>query len=99
MKTMNMIYTLFILNILDVITTIIGVGYLEAIELNPIFYHFPNLLSWSIFKIVMGTICLYTIIFIQDYRNRISINAGLIILNTGYTIVVMNNIFRIWMNL
>ena len=95
MKTTTLLYSLFVLVTLDFITTFIGIEFMGATELNPLYYYFPSLLSWLTFKFFVGAVCLYAIIRFYNSQHERIINMGLYILNIFYCIVIFNNTIQI----
>lgn len=95
MKIITLLYLLFVLITLDFMTTFIGIEYMGATELNPLFYYFPNLFYWLSFKFIAGIICLCMIVSFYNDQHAKVIVVGLLLLNILYITVVTNNIIQI----
>lgn len=100
MKNNKILFILAILITMDYATTFVGVLYMDAIELNPLYQFFNNnLYHWFMFKFTAGIFCLGTLAFIDGEENNRIIGAGLIILTLFYLFIVSSNLIQIYMNL
>jgi len=99
MKNNILLYSLFLLISYDFLTTFIGVFYMGATEINPLYIYFPNITYWFVFKFVIGIACLSVLAYIDHEQNYKIIQYGLMGLNIIYIMVAINNTIQIGTNL
>jgi len=99
MKNDTLLLSLFLLISYDFATTFIGVLYMGATEINPLYIYFGSIRYWFIFKFAIGIFCLATLAYIDNDRNVKVIQYGLMGLNIVYLTVAINNTIQIGMNL
>lgn len=98
-KIKKYILALNIFNLLDILSTYIGIFYLAIEEINPIFKtvveNKNTFLPFAFNKIVV--ICLISLVFFYRYSlyNYKIDRRGILILLSIYIIIVINNIFQI----
>lgn len=95
----NLIILLTILIVIDYITTYIGVSYMGAIELNPLYQYCDNIYQWLTIKMTISTICLTLLIFLDDNSHKQTIKGCLTILILLYVGVVISNLAQIVINI
>jgi hypothetical protein len=86
---------LSILIVLDYLTTYYGLCYLNAIELNPIYYICNNITIFFIIKTLLTVIGLLGILYFSK-EHRLTVTASLIGLDTFYLIIILSNLYGIY---
>jgi len=99
MKTSTLLYFLFLLILYDFITTYIGVLYMGATELNPIYVYCDNIEQWLLFKFMVGVFCLSVLSLLYHDKNKRVVRYGIICLNIVYFVVAISNTTQIIMNI